>query len=228
MPTKKRRKHQIRQRQLRRRKNASFKELSVREREAVAEQEEKAVEKTVWDDHFSPSDTRRLYEVARRHGRVDFKQVLDELSGRFPGEKLEVLDEGAGRSTLYKELPRLASKAKVKVTRTDVRKGWKRIHWPWSWPDKVVNVMGLAQEFGKKRFHLVVSTESGVSNTALPEKAIFQIVEVLKPRGIGMVTFSRSKISEERIRQLAKRFNITIRRIGEGRVFFTKNQGRKK
>ncbi|MDP2973708.1 MAG: hypothetical protein Q8N60_01525, partial [Candidatus Diapherotrites archaeon] len=135
-------------------------------------------------------------------------------------ETIEVLDEAAGRSGFKHELEKLCG-GSVRVTTTDVRSGN-------GWPDKVVDVMDLADNkkgFGKNRFHLVVSTVGGALYGPLPEKAIFQIVSVLKPGGIGVVS---AKISNERLKQLAKRFNLTIKQHYADSVVFSKNVGREK
>lgn len=218
------RKAQIRQRQLRRRKNVSFRQLSVAERKKVAGQERRA-RADRWRSIKEPLDSDSLLEVEGWHS-IKFKPILKKLRSRFQGEKIEVLDEGAGRSSLKHELMQPEFGGNLQVTTTDVRQGN-------GWPDKRVNVMNLVKEFGKNRFHLVVSTVGGGTYTPLGEKAIFQMVSVLKPGGIGIVSTNIPdkklvQVREDRLAQLAKRFNITVRKRHADSVVFSKNFGRKK
>ena len=213
---------QIRARQLRRRKNVSFKQLSLAEIKAVDRQGLEAIEKR-WDGEFS-CDDRRMEEIEKDFGEK-FAPLLGELSKRFPGPVIRVLDEGAGRSQLKGQLKKINAGKKIRVTRTDVREGF-------FWPDKVVNVIGLVKGdgkfrgFGKNRFHMVVSSAGGPAYSPVPEKALFQLVSVLKPGGIGLV--NHAGISKKRIYELAKRFNITIRKKKPRIIVFTKNYGRRK
>ena len=60
---------------------------------------------------------------------------------------------------------------------------------------------------------------------SVPDKALFQIVSVLKPGGIGIVS---TPIMTRGLLQLAKRFNISIQDTYGDSVIFTKNIGRSK
>ena len=219
-PKRRKRTRQIRQRQLRRRKNLSFQQLSADEAGAVAEQEmeAKSVRKRLRLFGAIGHD-RRTIEVCI-HG-IRFKSIIGKLRECFPNETLEILDEGAGRSNLKKWLMRRFKG--LRVTTTDVCEGrW----WPMpKHPDEIVNVLNLVKSFGKNRFHLVVSTVGGAWHSPVPEKAFFQIVSVLKPGGIGVVS---AKISNERLKQLAKRFNLTIKQHYADSIVFSKNFGRAK
>ena len=102
---------------------------------------------------------RNLADVEAEHG-IKFKPVIKKLQTGFPKQMIEVLDEGAGRSSLKKELMR--DFERVHVTTTDIRK-WKRWLGLKREPDVRANVMDLTKVFGKNRFHLVVSTMGGLS-----------------------------------------------------------------
>ncbi len=193
----------------------SFEQVSLEEKKLVAEQERKA-RNDHWKSFKEPLDIDSLADVESWHN-IKFKPVLQKLSKRFP-EKLEVLDEGTGRSSLKHELLKSEFGKKLNVTTTDVRRGT-------GWPDKEVNVMKLVDTFGKNKFHLVVSTVGGTIYTPLPEKAFFQIVSVLKPGGTGIVS---TGLSTKRLKQLEKRFNISIKQFYGGNVVFSKNLARGK
>ncbi len=200
---------QIRQRQLRRRKNVSFKGLSVVEQEKARQQPPSGV------------THRTLGLVEELHG-IKFSELIPQLRRIFPGETIEILDEGSGRSSLKiqlePEFPR-----QIKITRSDMR--------PDVSPDGVCNVLDLVKTFGKSRFHFVISTYGGSYFSPIPEKAFFQIVSVLKPKGIGLII---TPLPKEEIYKLAKRFNVTIQRFellfpGPARsIIFTKNLSGKK
>ncbi|MBN2067295.1 MAG: hypothetical protein JW744_02410 [Candidatus Diapherotrites archaeon] len=211
-PGKRRRKQQINLRRKRARKNVSFRALTGEERRRVEEQELSAIRDT-WVRGKDAFDVDGLLSVESLHN-IKFKPLLQKLQKRFPFEKLGVLDEGAGRSSLKEELLRSELGKGLRITTTDVRKNVV--------PDRVANVLGLVGEFGKNKFHLVVSTAGGALYTPAGEKALFQIVSVLKPGGIGIVDTS---ISNERLHQLAKRLNFSIQKIHSHSVVFTKNFG---
>jgi len=213
---KKKRKMRIKKKQLRRSKNLSFRVLSVGERKKVVEQE-RAAKTSSWKSIKEPLDMDSLEAIEGWHN-IKFKPLLQNLRERFPGESIKVLDEGAGRSSLKHELTQPKFGGRLDVTTTDVRLGR-------GWPDKVVNVVDLVKEFGKNRFHLVVSTAAGGTYSPLGEKALFQIVSVLKPGGKGVVSTS---LSNDKLASLSKRLNITIKKNYAGNILFTKNIGIKK
>jgi len=201
---------QITQRQKRKRKNLSFSQVSLGEKKLVSAQEKKARQDN-WKTVKEPMDTDSLIDVEGWHN-IKFKPVLQKLFKRFP-EKLEVLDEGTGRSSLKHELLKSEFGKKLNITTTDVRRGA-------TWPDKKANIMELVDKFGKSKFHLVVSTVGGAMYSPLQEKAFFQIVSVLKPGGTGIVSTS---IPKKRLTELAKRFNLSIKQIYASSVVFSKN-----
>lgn len=194
---------QIRQSQKRKRKNLSFKEIALAEKREIARQHKEALRKS-WVSGKLYLDTRSLSEIEGQQG-IKFYGLIEKLRKNFPAEQIEVLNEGVGRSTLKQELMR--GFKNLNVTTTDIRRGK-------NWPDKIANVMELVEKFGKNRFHMIVSSFGGVSYTPLPEKALFQIVSVLRPRGIGAV--SVPIMPESKLYKLAKRLNITIQKTMVG------------
>ena len=190
----KKRQEQIKQRRTRRRKMVSFQTLSLAERRQVEEI------KSDWiaGRRSSPSDLRNL-KISRRTHDVKIKPLAQRLSKTFPGQKIEVLDEGAGRSSVKVDLMELFGE-NVNVTTTDLRPVGTKV-------DKVVGVVDLVKQFGKGKFHLVISTFGGVFYSPVPEKALFQVVSLLKPGGIGLVKIN---LSQERLSEIAKTFNINI------------------
>ncbi len=226
---KKKRKMKIKQKQKRKSKDVSFQKLSVGEAKAVAEQESRAKLFRTRLEWFGAIG-RNIAAIQHCIHGIKFKPIIKELRERFPGTTLEVLDEGAGRSSLKNSL--LWRFKDLNVTTTDICEGKL---WPMpKKPDKIANVLDLVKSFGKNKFHLVISTGGGAWRSPVPEKAFFQIVSVLQPKGTGIIA---TAIPKERLYQLAKRFNVTIQRIRtlESRqgdvvnsVIFTKNSGRKK
>ena len=218
----KRRIFQKRQRQLRRRKNVSFKQLSVKERRQIASIES-GLREVHWDRLEKPVDRSSLADVERSH-EIKFTSILPELRSRFPKGSLVVLDESCGRSSLKNELLALKIGVPLSVIRTDIRQGQ-------GWPDVVVNTVDLVNGtgtfggFGKNKFHLVVSTGGSPVYTVVHEKLFYQLVSVLKPGGIGIVEIN---IPGKELARLAKRLNISIRKLHLNSVVFTKNLGRRK
>ncbi len=211
---------QIRQRQLRRRKNVSFKQLSVGEQKMVRNQQMRLYGASLLGVTPYLERGRGIRGIESLQ-QVNFNSLIGHLRRRFPSETIEVLDEGSGESSLKESLMKLDN---VTVTRTDVMAG------P-NWPDKHADVIDLVKVFGKNKFHLVNSCFGGAFHTPLKEKAIFQIVSVLKPGGVAIVI---TKLPEEELKKLSKRFNISIKStfgVEEKmvyRVLFTKNFGRSK
>lgn len=217
----KKRRMKIGQKQKRRRKNRFLRKLSSEELKQK-ESQEKLV-RTRFDtrkydgDHYNE---RTLMEVEKKLF-ISFDSLIEKLRTRFPGEKICVLDEGAGFSTLKKELE---SKYKdLKVTTTDIRYSCQ--------PDVNSNVLDLAKKIGRGKFQLVVSTFGGATHSGNPEKAFYNIASVLSPGGIGVIHISK----ELDVFALAKRLNCTIKGIrifgvskDEQIVSFTKNTRQKK
>ncbi len=206
-----------------------FHKLSASEEKSVAEQERRAKlfrTRLKWFGAIG----RNIHAIQHCIHGIKFKPIIKELRKKFPDQTLEVLDEGAGRSSLKRGL--LWRFKDLHVTTTDICKG---IMWPMpKKPDVIVNVVHLVERFGENRFHLVVSTGGGAWRSPVPEKAFFQIVSVLKPRGVGIIA---TGIPKERLRQLAETFNINIQSFksfesrGEdcvNSIVFTKNTKKKK
>lgn len=212
----------MRQRRLRRKKNISFRQVSAAEQKLIKEQEidwqPPLGAKTITD--------RSLEDIERVHS-ISFDGIFAKLFSRFARKKIYVLDEGCGGSNI-RDLDYLGKKnyaRNLEIFRSDFAMDGKHI-------DKKVNVLGLQSGFGNGAFHLVVSTYGGVAYSPLPEKALFQVVSVLVPGGIGIVTCG---ISEERLRALEKRFGIKINKTAKQgpedsnrTIIFTKNFGRRK
>ncbi len=95
MPAPKRRRFQIRQRRIRRRKNVSFTKFSGDEKKALRFQ--KLLQK-------APTVTARPLWMIQFEHNVDFREIIGKLRKIFSEEKLKILDEGSGESALYKEL----------------------------------------------------------------------------------------------------------------------------
>lgn len=222
MPAPKRQRFKINQRWLRRRKNLSFAQLGAGDKKAI-EQQERA---------HSIRTARDFGTLADQSG-LDFQKVIAEVKNRFPGETLEMLDEGGGENTYALSL-RITSGQKLHVVKTDIPGGF-------TFGSAVEsNVNYLVKNLGKNRFHLALSIAGGLRYTPLVEKAFFQFVSVIKPGGIGVV-FGNTKLAVT-IKKLANRFNITIlpypnryniyspfpATTEQYFVVFTKNIGRKK
>lgn len=206
----KKRRFQIRQRQLRRIKNIALKTFSVEEEKRISASEREVLSGK-WIETGSTME-----KIESFHG-IKFASLFEELGKRFPGETITVIDEGCGPSTLKQGLLAIFGE-KIKVITTDIRKGN-------NWPDERINVMQLSK-LGRNSTHLIISTYGGIVYPGLDEKALYQIVTALKPGGIGVVTTNLS--SSKNLPRLAKRLNITIRQIKGHSISFTKNTTRKK
>jgi SAM-dependent methyltransferase len=151
--------------------------------------------------------------------KIKFDDVFQKLFLRFPCQKIEVLDEACGYTNLKKDLRLKKYPKRLTVISSDIKKWGNTV-------DVVSNILGLEKKFGKNRFHLVVSTYGGASYSPLPEKALFQIVEILRPGGIGIIS---ADIPRERLDSLAKRFNISYQSKERlETLIFTKNFARGK
>lgn len=123
--------------------------------------------------------------------------LIGRLRRMFPADVIQVLDEGAGRSSFAQELTDLSNRhfgvGAVHVLRTDLRikdEFGRPLHVIQSTPEQ------LLKKFGASRFHLIFSTYGGLAHTQLSViKGFSNIFAVLKPGGearIILEPFSRS------------------------------------
>lgn len=208
------RRRQIQQRRLWRKKNRFFLRLSNSEKEMISDQEWRAR-----NDNWAVIEERGRDSVEAFH-KISFKGIIGKLKAKFPKSIIQVLDEGAGRSSLKREILSDFGSS-IDIITSDIRK-YDELS---DWPDKQANVMDLVKSFGRSRFHLIVSTYGGAFYSPLPEKALFQIVSVLKPGGIGII---HTTVSEKMLRELAGRWNISIIKKYPSEVIFIKNISRRK
>jgi hypothetical protein len=152
-------------------------------------------------DYVAPD--RNLHDINFHHQK-DFAKEIIELSERFPGETIKVLNEGAGQSTFKRDLEReLQGKVKMQIVTTDIQKAHK--------PDIVAVPEELAKTFGRNSFHLVESTFGGVYHSRLfpKRKAISNVIEILKPGGLAsLIIIMDDKLELEYGKFLAKYKNI--------------------
>lgn len=155
-----------------------------------------------------------LAEVCKLHG-IDFPGLIKELKKQFPGQRIEVLDEGAGKSTFAKELTETANREigedSLNVTKTDIIGN----------PEKQVieaSPEQLLQRFGPEKFHFVSSTFSGMHSTHLDfGKGMENILRVLKPGGKASILVSKKDLLvldrlEDQLDRWAKRHsNISFK-----------------
>lgn len=123
-----------------------------------------------------PEDT-----VARFEG-FGFGPLIRRLRDRFPDEKLEVLNEGGGRSVfpdqLQQEANQVLGENNMRVTTSDIRPLYARPTFTAAATEQLVH------SFGKERFHLILSTYGGPSETTLPFlRGFMNILGVLKRGG---------------------------------------------
>ena len=144
-----------------------------------------------------------MHDIERLAG-VSFDSIIGKLRKKFPEQQLVGLDEGAGKSTLAAEL---RAKFGLTVVQTDARPDFFATE-----THKRVNVVDLVKHFGKGKFHLAVSSFGGVNYSPLQEKALYQLVSVLKQGGIGIVG---CKIGPTDLFYLSKKLNITVWEIGK-------------
>lgn len=183
MPSQKRRRFEIRQRHKRREKRRKAIRLNQKELEILKKQKKGPVY------NFKDYNFRNLKNVNNIHD-TDFFETVRTLSKRFPGQTIELLDEGAGESTFGKELEEQADKIRqglVKVTRTDIRK---------LDPEMVVaSPEELLRVFGYNRFHLIVSSFGGtVYSKVRLSVALSNIIGCLKPGGMASICITPQKL----------------------------------
>lgn len=203
-------------------KKRSRKRLSSEDNAAVKGQE-RNTRRTLWGLLGNPIENRTLKQVEDLHG-ISFASLIPKLTRKFPGQRLQVLDEAAGKSSLARELRKDFGRS-LKVTKTDIRRLLLR-------GVKNVNVIDLLERFGKNRFHLIISSGGGAYRSPLQEEALRQIVSVLKPGGIGAVstTFAKDLGIRRNPQKLENKFNIKIKWFTKGNhgFVFTKNLSGKK
>jgi len=150
---------------------------------------------------------RGLGRINREH-KKNFVEIVLDLAKKFPNQQIQVLDEGAGRSQFHKGLVQEARLGeRLKVVRTDIDKKLCEanglVH---ASPEELVS------KFGRNRFHLIVSSFSGVTFTKVNQaNAIANIIESLKPGGIasietGFSTSGGGKITVARIKKILKNY----------------------
>jgi len=150
-----------------------------RKEKRIIEEAKRSFDRTEPLKYLAPD--RNLSDVNYHHQK-DFAKIIIELSGRFPGETIRVLNEGTGQSTFKRDLEReLKGKVKMQIVTTDIQRAQN--------PDVVTVPEELVKTFGRNSFHLVESTFGGVYHTRLfpPKKAISNVIEILKPGGIASV-----------------------------------------
>ena len=197
-------------------KKKPVKRLSEEEKRKAEEQERAAIEDSWITIKRESLDADSLSEIESWH-KVDFSTILRRIRRRFPRQRLEILNEGAGRSSLKKELLKPEFGGNMHVTTTDVRSKVR--------PDEVVNVLELVKRFGENHFHFIVSSRGGMLYSPFPERALQQAVDVLKPNGIGVV--SLGKIPKRRMKNIEGKFGIKILQWHAGAIVFTKLPKRK-
>lgn len=209
MPGPKRRRFIIRQRQKAREKRGRATRLSEDERRKLHDFKIRGQ----WEIIHSRGNIKRsLADVNTEHGR-NFEDVVRGLARRFPKERIQVLDEGAGNSEFGTQLTeRLKDEVDVSVEKTDINFPHLK---------QMVSPEELVERFGRDRFHLVVSTFGGTQYTTISRRrALANIIAVLKPGGIASIltgagtlgTFTQTGALEwKKYESLLKRFkNVRV------------------
>ncbi|MCR4368846.1 MAG: hypothetical protein NUV67_02985 [archaeon] len=162
---------------------------------------------------------RTLKDTNDAHNK-NFRKITEELSRAFPGETLNVVLEGNGDSSFGYELNRgRDGTTKVNVIRTDIS--------PSSPVEHNIFPEELAKKIPANSAHLVVSTFGGVTYTKVSqEKAIANIIHILKPGGIASIAtaetfeFTRGRQVDKydlwRIEQRFRNITINEKHIGKG------------
>jgi hypothetical protein len=132
-------------------------------------------------------DGNPLAKVSEAHGRNFIREVIS-ISGQFPGEEIEVLDDGSGHSSVHSQLPIGVSETsggriKANVTRTDV---YERAEF-----DVRASPEQLLEKFGRNHFHMIISTFGGIHFTEVNRrKAFANLIAVLKPKGLASIAIA--------------------------------------
>lgn len=186
--------------------------LSRKEKRTI-EETKRSFDRTEPAKYVAPD--RSLSDVNYHHQK-DFARIIIELSGRFSGEKIMVLNEGAGQSTFKQDLEReLKGKVKMQIVTTDIQKAHN--------PDAVTVPEELVKKFGRNSFHLVESAFGGVYHTRLfpPKKAISNVIEILKPGGMASVIIIMDHKIESELGAFLKKYNNIEWSIGGLMAFRT-------
>jgi len=138
---------------------------------------------------------------------IKFQEEIGKLKKRFPRQKIEILDEGCGLSTLADEL----EQPNVHISKSDLVHSVspKKFH--------KVSVHDLAKHFGKNRFHLIISTRGGVDWGGDYKNAIANIYATLKPRGKAFIT---ATANSELMQKCAQDLGITYKGRWNGIILF--------
>lgn len=167
-------------------------------------EEGRRLDRSHWGDARHPESAGDMRSLAKTQElcRVDFSRLLRQLHARFRGEPLRVLVEGAGFSTVPEELELWAKENQIPLAavRSDVYKArdFKTIA-------AGINASGvlkgrgvavgtsryvkaesheLVSQFGKNRFHLVISVYGGLMYAQTNQKAAWEnVADVVKPGG---------------------------------------------
>ncbi len=146
--------------------------------------------------------TRTLAQAEQDH-QVNFMRELLELKRHFPKERLEVLVEGCGQSSVPNELRQKG----ITVLATDiVPRGINANAAP-------VSVNDLASQCGRNKFHMIISTRGGVDWGDSPEKAFANIFAVLKPKGKAFITLTYLAQTKETLQKLGIPHNLKQNRL---------------
>lgn len=150
---------------------------------------------------ISRGERRRTLAGIEQFHKKNFKEIIKRLMDQFPGEKIIVLDDGAGFSSVKQELEE-EFKERVRVIRTDLDKSVK--------PDHIASPEELPQKIGINSVHLVISTFGGVQYSPMPrQKVLAGIIEILKPGGEASIAYSVERGLG--IKQITKRDMASLR-----------------
>lgn len=158
---------------------------------------------------------RDLREINHLHQK-DFAKTIIDLSRKFPGETIRVLNEGAGSSTFKGDLEKeLKDTVKMQIITTDIQRAHK--------PDVIAVPEELAKIFGINSFHLVESTHGGIYHTKLypPKKAIANVIEILKPGGIASLKIIMDQKIESDLGTFLARYKNIDWKISDDLAFKT-------
>jgi hypothetical protein len=160
---------------------------------------------------------RNIKLIEFEHG-IEFEKIISELAKKFPGQTINALDEGAGLSRLHEQLQDHGKQLGIRVStvRTDIDPSTGIKH--------LVPPEHLLKTFGRGKFHLVCSTYGGATYTLVrQEKALANIIGVLKEGGVGLVTSQENdvfaggrKITRMAVDKIKKRFPNVIIEYKEG------------
>jgi hypothetical protein len=142
-----------------------------------------------------------------------FLPTLRHLRRKFPGETLQVLDEGSGGSSFGRELQEQAVKAfgkeSIRIFESDA---YPRTKYGSGVHDLRTLVAAtpeeLVKEFGPEKFHLIVSTHGGINYTPLPKiKGLVNIAIVLKSGGEARIKISGTQLHAPKVLKAVERLH---------------------